>query len=47
MRKHEKRGDFSVTAISGIYVVTLGINATESATKGLLGFAIHRTDHRT
>ncbi|MFB0537550.1 MAG: phospholipase D-like domain-containing protein [Anaerolineae bacterium] len=45
MRKHEKRGDFSVTAISGIYVVILGINARESATKGLLGFAVHRTDH--
>jgi phosphatidylserine/phosphatidylglycerophosphate/cardiolipin synthase-like enzyme len=34
-----------VHAISGTYVVLLGINAKESATKGLLGFAVYRTDH--
>jgi len=45
MRKYVKKGDFSVTGISGTYVVVLGFNAKESATEGLLGFAIERTDH--
>ena len=45
VRKHKKAGKFSVTAISGTYVVMLGFNAEESATKDLLGFAIHRRDH--
>jgi phosphatidylserine/phosphatidylglycerophosphate/cardiolipin synthase-like enzyme len=45
VRVREKNGKFSVQAISGTYVVLLGINAEQSATKGLLGFAIHRTDH--
>ena len=45
MRKYKKVGKFSVTAISGTYVVILGFNAEKSATKDLLGFAIHRRDH--
>lgn len=45
MRKYIKQGDFSVHAISGTYVVMLGFNAKKEATDGLLGFAIHRTDH--
>jgi phosphatidylserine/phosphatidylglycerophosphate/cardiolipin synthase-like enzyme len=45
MRKYTKPEKFSVTAISGTYVVVLGFNAEKLATKGLLGFAINRTDH--
>jgi len=45
MRKYVNPGDFSITAISGTYVVILGINAKKDAIKDLLGFAIHRTDH--
>lgn len=45
MREHKEIDGFSVTAISGTYVVMLGFNLEESATKDLLGFAIHRTDH--
>ncbi|MCP4230657.1 MAG: hypothetical protein GY771_11010 [bacterium] len=45
MRKRNNNGAFSVNAISGTYVVTLGMNADEDAAVGLLGFAIHRTDH--
>jgi len=45
MREHKEIDGFSVTAISGTYVVMLGFNLEKSATKDLLGFAIHRTDH--
>lgn len=45
MRIPNKNNGLSVQAISGTYTVLLGINAEESITKGLLGFAIHRTDH--
>jgi len=45
MRKYIKQGGFSVCAMSGTYVVMLGLNAKEEAIDGLLGFAIHRTDH--
>jgi len=45
MRKRKSRNGISVHLISGIYVVTLGMNATEEARQGLLGFAIRRTDH--
>ncbi len=45
MRVRRKGGAFSVHAIAGTYVVLLGIDAEEAATRGLLGFAIHRTDH--
>lgn len=34
----------SVHAITGTYVVTLGMNASAEARKGLLGFALRRTD---
>ena len=44
MRVRRRKGDFSVHAIAGTYVVMLGFNARKSATKGLLGFAIHRSD---
>ena len=45
MRKYIKNDDFSVHAISGTYVVMMGLNAKQEALDGLLGFAIHRTDH--
>src|SRR4030042_1930897 len=45
MRKFARKGDFSVTAISGTYVVILAFNAEKSAANGLLGFAINRVDH--
>ena len=45
MRKYIKQGGFSASALSGTYVVMLGLNAKKVAIDGLLGFAIHRTDH--
>ena len=45
MRKRVKKGPLSVRAISGSYVVMLGIDMTKAASKGVLGFAIERTDH--
>jgi phosphatidylserine/phosphatidylglycerophosphate/cardiolipin synthase-like enzyme len=45
LRKYVKQGNFSVNAISGTYVIMLGLNAVQEAVDGLLGFAIHRTDH--
>jgi hypothetical protein len=35
----------TVQAIAGTHVVLLGMNVDESLVKGLLGFAIERTDH--
>jgi phosphatidylserine/phosphatidylglycerophosphate/cardiolipin synthase-like enzyme len=43
--KNRNNKGITVHAISGTYVVMLAFNAPESATKNLLGFAIHRTDH--
>ncbi len=45
MRKRVKKGPLSVHAVAGSYVVLLGIDMTESASEGVLGFAIQRTDH--
>jgi phosphatidylserine/phosphatidylglycerophosphate/cardiolipin synthase-like enzyme len=45
MRTYAKKGNFSVTAIAGTYVVVLGFNSDKASTNGLLGFAIKRTDH--
>lgn len=45
MRKKGTNDYLSVNVIAGTYVVILGIDVTEAATNGLLGFAIHRTDH--
>ncbi|GIL18919.1 MAG: hypothetical protein DWB56_12370 [Candidatus Jettenia sp.] len=44
MRERNQQGSISVNAIAGTYVVLLGINMKEDACKGLLGFAIERTD---
>jgi hypothetical protein len=46
MRKKQKSGPLSVHAIAGTYVVLLGIDMEEEASRGLLGFAIERTDHK-
>lgn len=45
MRKKRTENGLSVRAISGTYVVILGIDMDEADCSGLLGFAIHRTDH--
>ena len=45
MRIKRTRSGLSVRAISGTYVVLLGINLRESDCPGLRGFAVHRTDH--
>ena len=45
VRIKRTRSGLSVRAISGTYVVLLGINLRESDCPGLRGFAIHRTDH--
>lgn len=45
MRKKRTDNGLSVRAISGTYVVILGIDMDEADCNGLLGFAIHRTDH--
>lgn len=45
MRKKEISGSLSVHAVSGTYVVLLGINMAKPRIPGLLGFAIERIDH--
>lgn len=44
MRVREKKAGISAHAISGTYVVLFGFDATPAKRKGLLGFAIERTD---
>jgi phosphatidylserine/phosphatidylglycerophosphate/cardiolipin synthase-like enzyme len=46
MRKKAKSGPLSVHAIAGTHVVLLGIDMEEEASRGVLGFAIERTDHK-
>src|SRR5262245_18416889 len=45
MRNGKHNGKISVHAISGNHVVTLGLDATDDAVDGLLGFALQRTCH--
>jgi phosphatidylserine/phosphatidylglycerophosphate/cardiolipin synthase-like enzyme len=45
MRVGATNDGISVHAIAGSYVVLLGLDCTEEARQGLLGFAIERTDH--
>lgn len=45
VRRRRKSFGLSVHAISGTYVVMLGISLPASDCEGLRGFAIHRTDH--
>ncbi len=44
MRRKAKKGPLSVHAIAGSYVTMLGINMDEASAKGVMGFAIERTD---
>lgn len=44
MRFNHEADGVSVRIISGTYVVTLALDATEAAKEGLLGFAICRKD---
>lgn len=45
MRKKATNGPLSVHAVAGTYVVLLGMDMEEKSSKGMLGFAIERTDH--
>lgn len=45
MRRKRTQNGLSLRAIAGSHVVLLGINMKEADCKGLMGFAIHRTDH--
>ncbi len=45
MRKKETAQGLTVQAIAGTHVVLLGFDLAEADCEGLLGFAIHRTDH--
>lgn len=45
MRRKRTKNGLSVRAISGTCVVLLGIDMDKADCNGLLGFAIHRTDH--
>lgn len=42
MRKSKTTGQLKVHAVSGTYVVVLGINLPENLCDGLLGFSVHR-----
>src|SRR5262245_40172695 len=44
MRAATSKGGFDIRAIGGSHVVLLAIDATPAARKGLLGFALKRTD---
>jgi phosphatidylserine/phosphatidylglycerophosphate/cardiolipin synthase-like enzyme len=45
VRRRAENGRLSVHAIAGTHVVLLGIDMAEEASRGVLGFAIERTDH--
>lgn len=45
MRVSKTNAGLKVHAVSGTYVVTLGIHLPQIDCDGLLGFSIHRTDH--
>src|SRR5947208_8695360 len=42
--KSEKVGGFQIFAVTGVNTVSFGIDAAAKAKKGLLGFAVERTD---
>ena len=42
--KSKKTGGFQVFAVTGVNTISFGIDATEAAKKGLLGFAVERKD---
>ena len=45
MRRHATVDGLTVQAIAGTHVVLLGLNLQAAARAGVLGFAIHRSDH--
>ena len=45
MRIRKTRRGLALQAVAGINVVLLGMDMTAADCAGLLGFAIHRTDH--
>ena len=45
MRKKTTSQGLTLQVIAGTYVVLLGFNMDEADWDGLMGFAIHRTDH--
>ncbi|MBN1649266.1 MAG: hypothetical protein JW874_14610, partial [Spirochaetales bacterium] len=45
MRKSVSKDGFTLNVIAGMHVVMLGFNLKEEDCDGLMGFAIHRTDH--
>ena len=45
MRVRRTANQLTVQAISGTYVVLLGLDLPKNRCNGLMGFAIHRTDH--
>ncbi len=45
MRVRESEGDFSVQVIMGSHTALLGFDMQPEGRSGLLGFALHRTDH--
>jgi phosphatidylserine/phosphatidylglycerophosphate/cardiolipin synthase-like enzyme len=47
MRKRNRNQNISVHAVAGTHVVLLGMNASEKAVKGLLGFTVHRCEEQT
>ena len=42
--KSKKVGGFQVFAVTGVNTISFGIDATDAAKKGLLGFTVERTD---
>jgi hypothetical protein len=46
MRVRQTEQGLTVHAIAGSYVVLLGMNMKQNDCDGLMGFAIHRTDHK-
>ena len=45
VRRRATSGGVTVQAIAGNHAVFLGLDLTDSARDGCLGFAVHRTDH--
>lgn len=45
MRKSNTNEEFTLNAIAGMHVVILGMDLPAADCDGLMGFAVHRTDH--
>lgn len=46
MRVKKKKDGLTVLGVAGAYVVSLGMNMSKADMKGVLGFAVQRTDHQ-